>query len=202
MKYLLPNKYHGYEGKKHGIIDTGSTIEFWSHYPGPEKKIYSSWEDHGKVKKELCRRFIIGQDNRKGFCLPWEHFVTLEAHPWLQTPSPEVGVFLHVKQEDLESMRVSTDRLTRSPEYMTGIWYRVWMGVVPHNHNIHRLLAKSLHIVNRGRVHKVQIKESPCSIKVIFPYGLYRFDSESKLIMNSAGATNDRFDDLMLSEED
>ncbi len=202
MQYLLPQKYHGYSGKKHGIVDTGQTIEFWCKQTSIDRSDLNL-KIHLLVRKELCRRFVVGQEHKEGHCMKqWQHFVTLNIHPDL---GKELGVFLHLDAELLKSMRLEAGEVRevpRSPEYYTTDMYQIHLGVVPHNHNIHRLLAKSLHIVGKGRVHKVQVKQAPCSLKVIFPYGSYRYDDCSKLIVDNAKVTKDRFDDLMLNEEE
>jgi hypothetical protein len=199
MQYLLPKKFHGYDGKKHGIIDTGKTIEFWCTQSSvvPDN-IKMSLHDYARLN--LCRAFVMNQDRKKGHCMNrWQHFVTLNIHPSL---GKELGVFLHIKGSNLMSTGTDPSKLGYSPEYEKELLYMVYLGVVPHNHNIHKLLSNSLHVLGRGRVHKVQVRQSPCSLKVILPYGPYRFNDKSELTIESAVIPRDKFDHLMLSEDE
>ena len=196
MEYLLPYKYHGYSGKKKGIIDTGRTIEFWCEQIKLDQSDLNK-AIHAVVRKELCRRLIIKQNNKSGFCMETQHFVTLNIHPDL---GKELGVFLHLTAGKIMSLGISPLDAPRSPEYGKEHLMQIYLDAVPHSHNINRLLSKSLHIIGKGQVHKVQVKESPCSIKVIFPYGPYRFSEKGKLSVDPTSTTKDRFDDLMLEE--
>jgi hypothetical protein len=175
MKRLLPDIYWDPSGK-HGIIDTGKTIEFWIKDIGQPDinyfEVLLDWiimnNTHSTDDKE---KVPVAFNNDM-----WVTHVTIEP----DKESCRLLVFLH-------SMETRSDRTAKNA-----------IGYVPSNSHIDHIIMKNLKYVKSGLLYKIQYE--PPNIKVIFPYGLYKFNKDGKIVVDHSVKKDKRFDDLVFGE--
>lgn len=187
MKRLLPDIYWSPSGR-HGIIDTGKTIEFWLKDLGKDgqyidvvvewiilNNIYAT-DDKGQVPFKLNR------------C---KHYVTIEK----DKESDKAFVFLHfatMLQYQLgEGLDEDPTILKENSKYL--------VGTIPSNSHIDHIIMKNIKHVKSGRVYKIQYGDRS-NLKVIFPYGVYKFSKEDDVVVDYSMKKDKRFDDLVFGE--
>jgi hypothetical protein len=175
MKRLFPDIYWDPSGK-HGIIDTGKTIEFWIKDIGqPDINSFAVLLDW------IILNNIYATDDKEKVPVAlinglWSNHVTIE----LDKESGKLLVFLRLRD-------THNHKDSKSP-----------IGYVPSNSHIDHIIMKNLQYIKPGLIFKMQY--NPPNIKVIFPYGCYKFNADNKIVIDHAVKKDKRFNDLVFGE--
>lgn len=195
MKRLLPDIYWDPSGKK-GIIDTGKTVEFWlkqhecnleSQLSDPDlfRAIMRHYSKHSHSKKPI---------NFKGY----HHYVTIEpgefsnvALVYLYMDATAYGTLFHGfnhKKKVTVNNPITDKKMVKHK-----------LGQAPHNSRTHIKLIKGLDKIKPGRIIKVQTKPE-LNLKVIFPYGMYKYNENDKIVIDYLSQKDSRFDNLVIED--